>query len=91
LNVGLRDNANVNNAGLLLDPVYTAKAFAALVDDARSGAFEDGRAPVFVHTGGSPTVFSFASQMLAAGDAWTGRYRGTGKSLLAQGRGRSQP
>lgn len=78
-------------AGLLLDPVYTAKAFAALVDDARSGAFEDGRVPVFIHTGGSPMVFSFASQMLAEGDAWAARYRGTEGALLAQGREASQP
>lgn len=57
-------------AGLLLDPVYTAKAFAALVDDARSGSFEDGRVPVFVHTGGMPTVFTFARQLLAYAEAW---------------------
>lgn len=58
-------------AGLLLDPIYTAKAFSALVDDARSGSFDDGRVPVFVHTGGLPTIFTFADPLLAEADTWT--------------------
>lgn len=62
-------------AGLLLDPVYTAKAFSALVDDALSGSFDDGRVPVFVHTGGSATVFSFAGQLLVEGNAWAEKRR----------------
>lgn len=57
------------SAGLVLDPVYTAKAFAALVDDAKAGAFASGLTPVFLHTGGSPMVFSFAAALLDAGAA----------------------
>jgi 1-aminocyclopropane-1-carboxylate deaminase/D-cysteine desulfhydrase-like pyridoxal-dependent ACC family enzyme len=53
-------------AGLILDPVYTAKAFAALVDDARAGDFAPGLTPVFLHTGGSPMIFSFAETLLDA-------------------------
>jgi D-cysteine desulfhydrase/L-cysteate sulfo-lyase len=53
-------------AGLILDPVYTAKAFAALVDDARAGDFAPGLTPVFLHTGGSPMIFSFAQTLLDA-------------------------
>lgn len=40
--------------GVLLDPVFTAKAMAALVELA--GALDGGPA-VFLHTGGAPTVF----------------------------------
>lgn len=39
--------------GLLLDPVFTAKAMAALLDLARDG----GGPIVFWHTGGAPTAF----------------------------------
>jgi len=49
--------------GLLLDPVYTGKAMAALIARARSGSLPDGGPIVFVHTGGLPALFahSYAS------------------------------
>lgn len=43
--------------GLLLDPVYTAKAMAGLISAARDGRIGD-RRTVFVHTGGLPALFS---------------------------------
>ena len=49
--------------GLLLDPVYSGKAMAGLVDLARSGSL-GGRndAPVvFLHTGGTPALFAYGS------------------------------
>ena len=42
--------------GILVDPIYTAKALAGLVARVRSGAF-DGRRVVFWHAGGSPGLF----------------------------------
>ena len=45
--------------GLLLDPVYTGKAAAGLVDYARTGRLPDGPV-VFVHTGGMPALFANA-------------------------------
>jgi len=39
--------------GVVLDPVYTSKAMAALIADARAGALPDGPI-VFIHTGGLP-------------------------------------
>jgi 1-aminocyclopropane-1-carboxylate deaminase/D-cysteine desulfhydrase-like pyridoxal-dependent ACC family enzyme len=42
--------------GLLVDPIYTAKALAALVDGVRSGAW-DGETVVFWHAGGLPGLF----------------------------------
>jgi 1-aminocyclopropane-1-carboxylate deaminase/D-cysteine desulfhydrase-like pyridoxal-dependent ACC family enzyme len=43
--------------GLVLDPVYTGKALAALVAHARQGRIETGADVVFVHTGGTPLTF----------------------------------
>jgi 1-aminocyclopropane-1-carboxylate deaminase/D-cysteine desulfhydrase-like pyridoxal-dependent ACC family enzyme len=42
--------------GILVDPIYTAKALAGLVALARAGAL-DGRRVVFWHAGGSPGLF----------------------------------
>ena len=43
--------------GVLLDPVYTGKAFAGLVAEIAAGRFEGCRDIVFVHTGGIFGVF----------------------------------
>jgi L-cysteate sulfo-lyase len=43
--------------GILLDPVYTGKAMAGLIDMAMRGAFHEERI-VFLHTGGEPSVFA---------------------------------
>jgi len=43
--------------GLVLDPVYTGKAFAGLVAEIANGRFEGCRDIVFVHTGGIFGVF----------------------------------
>ena len=45
------------NAGFVLDPVYTAKAAAAMVEWVRAGKLEDARHVVFLHTGGHPALF----------------------------------
>lgn len=46
--------------GVLLDPVYTGKAMAGLLELARSGAhFEPGVPVVFVHSGGLPGLFAY--------------------------------
>ncbi len=52
--------------GILLDPIYSAKAMAALIDDARRGRLAPDRPVVFVHTGGTPAVFAYRDAMLAA-------------------------
>ena len=51
--------------GLLLDPVYTAKAFAALVEWVRTGRVGRGSTVVFWHTGGQPALFAsrYATQL----------------------------
>jgi len=45
--------------GILLDPVYTAKAFAGLLDLLERGRFGRNEPVVFLHPGGLPALFAF--------------------------------
>ncbi len=45
--------------GLILDPVYTGKAMAGLIDLIRGGAYGKGQSVVFMHTGGTPSLFVY--------------------------------
>lgn len=45
--------------GLILDPVYTGKAMAGLIDLARKGVIGKDRPVVFWHTGGAPALFAY--------------------------------
>lgn len=54
--------------GLLLDPVYTGKAFLGLLGLARQGRFTGPGATVFVHTGGLFGLFGFGADVEAAAD-----------------------
>lgn len=51
--------------GILLDPVYTAKALAALIDDVRRGRVSDDRPVILIHTGGTPALFAYADDALS--------------------------
>lgn len=44
---------------ILLDPVYSGKAAAGLIDLVRKGAFPKGSNVVFLHTGGSPALYAY--------------------------------
>lgn len=44
--------------GIILDPVYTGKAMAGLIDLVRKGQFRKEEAIVFIHTGGIPGLFA---------------------------------
>jgi L-cysteate sulfo-lyase len=46
--------------GIVLDPVYTGKAMAGLIDLVRSGHFAADETIVFIHTGGVPAMFAYA-------------------------------
>jgi 1-aminocyclopropane-1-carboxylate deaminase/D-cysteine desulfhydrase-like pyridoxal-dependent ACC family enzyme len=50
--------------GILLDPVYTAKAMAGLIHDVRQGRIDRGDTVVFLHTGGLPAVFAYRDDLL---------------------------
>jgi len=49
--------------GILLDPVYTGKAMAGLIDLIKQGYFEKGESVVFFHTGGAPALFVYRNQL----------------------------
>jgi D-cysteine desulfhydrase len=51
--------------GLLLDPVYTGKAFHGLLEEARRGRFGSGERVLFVHTGGIFSLFAYRKELLA--------------------------
>ena len=44
---------------ILLDPVYSGKAAAGLIDYCRKGRFKKGERVVFLHTGGSAALFGY--------------------------------
>jgi 1-aminocyclopropane-1-carboxylate deaminase/D-cysteine desulfhydrase-like pyridoxal-dependent ACC family enzyme len=46
--------------GILLDPVYSGKAMAGLIDMIRQGRFGRDETAVFIHTGGVPALFAYA-------------------------------
>ena len=45
--------------GLLLDPVYSGKAMAALIGEVRKGAFAREQTVVFLHTGGTAALSAY--------------------------------
>lgn len=49
--------------GLLVDPVYTGRAFAGLIDLVRKGVFASDQNILFWHTGGLPALFAYADQL----------------------------
>jgi L-cysteate sulfo-lyase len=56
--------------GILLDPVYSGKGMAGLIDLIRKGVYRRGQNVVFVHTGGSAGLFGYTTRFqTAVGDA----------------------
>ncbi len=47
--------------GLVLDPVYTGKSMAGLIGLVRSGYFTSAQTVLYLHTGGTPAIFGYAS------------------------------
>ncbi|HZZ82050.1 MAG TPA: D-cysteine desulfhydrase family protein [Gemmataceae bacterium] len=57
-------NLLARTEGILLDPVYTAKAMAGLIDDARNGRLGKADTAVFIHTGGTPAIFAYRDELM---------------------------
>lgn len=57
----IRDSARLD--GLLLDPVYTARAMAGLFALAADGRVAAGSTVIFLHTGGLPAIFGYARDL----------------------------
>lgn len=51
--------------GILLDPIYTGKAMAGLIDDVRQGRLSSNDQVVFIHTGGTPAVFAYRDELMS--------------------------
>lgn len=52
-------NLLAKTEGILLDPVYSGKGMAGLIDLIRKGQFAKDQNVVFLHTGGSVTLFGY--------------------------------
>ena len=50
--------------GILLDPVYTGKTMAGLIDLVRKGFFNKDDTVLFLHTGGSPALYVYQDYLL---------------------------
>jgi D-cysteine desulfhydrase len=50
--------------GVLLDPIYTGKAFAGLLGEMERGQWGEGDPVIFLHTGGYPGLFAFSQGIL---------------------------
>ncbi len=48
--------------GILLGPVYTARAMGGLLDMIQKGEFTKEQTVLFWHTGGTPELFAWAEQ-----------------------------
>jgi D-cysteine desulfhydrase/L-cysteate sulfo-lyase len=50
--------------GIFLDPVYTGKAMAGLIDLIRKGRFTSNDTVVFIHSGGIPALFAYDKEVI---------------------------
>lgn len=51
--------------GLLADPVYTGRALGGLMGLIRKGAFRHDERVLFWHTGGTPSLYAYAEELIA--------------------------
>jgi L-cysteate sulfo-lyase len=51
--------------GLLLDPVYSGKAFAGLIQSVENGQFAAGQKVLFIMSGGTPSLFAYRTAAFA--------------------------
>ncbi len=52
-----------NTEGIILDPVYTSKAMACLIDHIIEGRFDSNDVVIFLHTGGTPALFAYHQEL----------------------------
>jgi D-cysteine desulfhydrase len=50
--------------GILLDPVYTGKAFHGFLDMIRTKTFSADESIIFLHTGGSPVLYAYQNELM---------------------------
>jgi D-cysteine desulfhydrase len=54
--------------GILLGPVYTARAMGGLLDIIKKGGFTKDQTVLFWHTGGTPELFAWSNQFSSRPD-----------------------
>ena len=52
-----------NLEGILLDPIYTGKVMAGMIDLLQKGKIDPDITTIFLHTGGLPILFAFESEL----------------------------
>jgi D-cysteine desulfhydrase family pyridoxal phosphate-dependent enzyme len=52
--------------GLIIDPVYTSKAAAGMIDHVRRGVVPPDATVIFLHTGGTPALFAYHAEVASA-------------------------
>ncbi len=52
--------------GLILDPVYTGKVMAGIIDRIRTNTYPPDMNILFLHTGGQPALFAYEPELTAA-------------------------
>lgn len=57
----INDCANLE--GILLDPIYTGKVMAGLIDLTNKSIVDKNIPVIFIHSGGMPIIFSFESEL----------------------------
>ena len=62
--VGAAMRLVAESEGVLLDPVYTGKAMAGMLDLMEKGYFANGENIVFLHSGGTPALFPYREQIV---------------------------
>ncbi len=62
-------NTMARTHAILLDPVYTAKAMAGMIGHIRSGEVGSDETIVFLHSGGTPALFTYGEPLLRALEA----------------------
>jgi 1-aminocyclopropane-1-carboxylate deaminase/D-cysteine desulfhydrase-like pyridoxal-dependent ACC family enzyme len=67
MNQGVADaiRTTARHEGVLLDPVYTGKSMAGLLDLVRKGEIGPEEGVVFLHTGGTPALFPYRDEIVA--------------------------
>lgn len=50
--------------GIFVDPTYSGKGLACLIDQVRQGRFRASKNIVFVHTGGTPLLFAYGEELV---------------------------
>ena len=56
-------HALAKTEGILIEPIYTAKAFAGMLAAIERGDHANDDAVIFLHTGGAPVLFSLVDQL----------------------------